>query len=96
LRIHDIAELADGLMSRKNAPAAIHVFLFQIRMPRQRFTIDEIEPRLFSFNTRMARARPATGLARNCISIPIWWCRIKPHASPMKRSRRGRRLHADP
>jgi hypothetical protein len=54
------------------------VFSARFACPVSGFTIDEIEPRLFSFNAPREPARRATGSAPSCSSSPNWWCPTEP------------------
>ena len=51
------------------------VFSRQFACPVSGFTIEEIEPRLFSFNTPHGACPACDGLGVRASSIPSWWCR---------------------
>lgn len=61
-------KLSDGLVYVENAETTDRtVFSSKFACPVSGFTIEEIEPRLFSFNNRTGLARIATALAPSCI-----------------------------
>jgi excinuclease ABC subunit A len=58
-------------------PANRIVFSEKFACPVSGFTLEAVEPRLFSFNAPQGPARPAMVWARNCCSIRNWSCRMR-------------------
>ena len=79
--IETALELADGLAIAENADNAERtIFSARFACPVSGFTIDEIEPRLFSFNNPFGAVPAAMGWAPQCISIRPWWSRTTARA----------------
>jgi excinuclease ABC subunit A len=58
-------------------PANRIVFSEKFACPVSGFTLEAVEPRLFSFNAPQGPVRPVMVWARNCCSIRNWSCRMR-------------------
>jgi excinuclease UvrABC ATPase subunit len=61
-------------MKGAGVPANRIVFSEKFACPVSGFTLEAVEPRLFSFNAPQGPARPAMAWAKSCCSIRNWWC----------------------
>ncbi len=69
--------LSDGVVYAENADSGERtVFSSRFACPVSGFTIEEIEPRLFSFNSPHGACPACDGLGRGELLRPRrWWCR---------------------
>jgi excinuclease ABC subunit A len=68
-------ELAGGIAyAEKRDGGERTVFSARFACPESGFTIEEIEPRLFSFNSPQGACPTCDGSARSPSSTPPWWC----------------------
>ena len=81
---------AGGAMKGAGIPANRIVFSEKFSCPVSGFTIEEVEPRLFSFNAPQGPARPATASAKSSCSTRGWWSPTKRSASRRARLCPGR------
>ena len=82
--------LADGVAFAENADTGERtVFSASFACPVSGFTIEEIEPRLFSFNNPYGACPACDGLGMKIFSIRSWSCPTSGCRWPTARSRRG-------
>ena len=88
--------MSDGVVYAEGADDGQRtVFSSRFACPVSGFAIEEIEPRLFSFNSPHGACPACDGLGVETFFDPDWWCRTSACRWPRARWRRGttRNLH---
>jgi excinuclease ABC subunit A len=89
--IETALNLAEGLAVAENADTGERtVFSSRFACPVSGFTIEEIEPRLFSFNAPQGACPACDGLGVKMFFDPRWWCRTIACRWPRARRAVGR------